>query len=182
MSLTTKRWQELAAKLTRRQSVKYKRKGMGSYMRAVIPVVLVDEKYECSTLAGGTKYWHLHIMDNGFNAPGYRYTATVKYGKSNTRGMTSVRQFTATKACNAWATGKIEEKIGKGYQLVCPANNGSVPSVAATKKAALASAAQIKIGVQNAAKNLFNDLPVGIEKEVIVTVIVGGEVIQETLK
>ncbi len=170
------------AMLRRMKKFKAQRKGVPpGYFTPTKAITLVDERYECATMAGGTKYWHLNIVDNGANAAGYRYTATVEYGKSNTRGMSGLRQFSSAKACNAWATGKIEEKLKKGYQLVCPANNGSYP-VGSTALPKHGTQAQIKQAVHSAAKELFDGMPLGTTREVIVTVIVGGEVIQETFK
>lgn len=170
----------MSPQFVRRQFIKRKRKGMpANYFASSAPAVILDERYECVT-GGSNKYWELKIEDKGTQSTGYRFFAEVKYGKMDTRGMSSNKDFSSAKACNKWANDKIQEKLDKGYVKVTPQQ--ALMSTLQAQASKMMTAPQLKQVAASTAKSLFDSMPVGIAKEVIVTIIVGGEIIQETIK
>jgi predicted DNA-binding WGR domain protein len=146
------------------------------------PIVIFDKRYECTT-GGSDKYWEVKVTDNGTNRiNGYQYDVHIKYGKMDTRGMSSAKSFSSAKAMNAFIQGKTNEKLGKGYVEV--GTSAGVASTAAVVSAPITKATinDLKVEVGVAAQDLLRQLPAGVQGEVIVTMIVGGEVIQETKK
>lgn len=151
---------------------------MNTTAHTIMPTTTLDKRFEMTT-GGHNKYWEIKVLDNGpYYASGYRFNVEIKYGKMDTRGMSSNKDFTSQKACMAFVNSKINEKTAKGYVEV-GAGQATAPAAFVPTKATLDS---IRGDVRLAINNIVNSMPAGATYEAIVTVIVGGEVIQETMK
>lgn len=144
-------------------------------------VTTLNKRLEC-TEGGSNKFWEVHVIDNGVNRlNGYQFNVSVKYGKINTKGMQSVKDFNSAKACSAFVTDKINEKLAKGYVEVGASGVTAAPA-ALPPPVTKATIMGLKAEVAQTAEDLLGELPLGAQAEVIVTIIIGGEVIQETRK
>lgn len=160
-----------------------KKKAVSAYHSFIPPTanmtatITLDKRLEHTT-GGHNKFWEIKVVDNGaYHAAGYRFNVKTRYGKIDTRGMESNKDFTSQKACDVFVQSKINEKLTKGYVEV-----GAVPQVQLPVVPTKATLDGIRGDVRLAINNIKNSMQAGIQYEAIVTVIVGGEVIQETHK
>lgn len=137
----------------------------------------VQRMFECVT-PNNSKFWEITITDNAEYGDTSVFT---RYGKIGTAGVEKEVWTDDLGACNLWANKKIKEKLDKGYVEV---DASGVVSVAAPFLISKADLKMLKADVKNYAKELFA-LAVqdygATAPEVIVTMIVQGEVIQETV-
>src|SRR5207244_1674084 len=124
------------------------------------------EKHLENNQGGHNKFWSITVCDQGTAyATGYRYKVEIHYGKHGTRGMFSTKNFTSAKSCNVFVDKKIREKLAKGYVGVNL--NGVATTVAASVPPTKATIAGLKASVANYANDLLNELPLGVNGEVI---------------
>jgi len=145
----------------------------------LVATFTLDKRLEHTT-GGHNKFWEVKVIDNGpYHNTGYRFNVETRYGKMDTKGMSSVQDFTSQKACDIFVQKKIQEKLNKGYVEV---GSATAPVVTAPVVPTKATLDAIKDDVKLAVNGLKMKMPAGVQYEAIITVIVGGEVIQETLK
>lgn len=160
-----------------------KKKAVSGYPLLKLPpanmtaTITLDKRLEHTT-GGHNKFWEIKVVDNGaYHAAGYRFNVKTRYGKIDTRGMESNKDFTSQKACDVFVQSKINEKLTKGYVEV-----GAVPQVQLPVVPTKATLDGIRQDVKLAMNDFKTRMPAGVQYETIITVIVGGEVIQETYK
>jgi predicted DNA-binding WGR domain protein len=139
----------------------------------------LDKRLEASTSTGG-KFWAVKVFDNGAqHINGYRFNVEVNYGKLYTRGAVTRKNFSSSRACDAFVQKKLNEKLNKGYVEV---GANSVNTTVVAPPPSPATMRSLKGHVSTTATNLMGYVPAGVGAEIIVTMIVGGEVFQETVK
>lgn len=154
--------------------------GSNSYMKPAPPTVeMATRRFECVGY-GANKFWEIKAEQvPGIYAP---YVVETKYGKMGTNGTVSTKDFYNQKSMQTFIQKKIQEKLDKGYMEVGPEAAFPMSTPAIPSLPNKGTIADLKKTVKEYAKGLADYVPVGMPAEVIVTVMVGGEVIQETIK
>lgn len=139
-------------------------------------IVTPVARYECASSSGG-KFWEASIVE-GTHYNQKVYNLKITYGKLNTPGKTTLTRYSYLKPCKTVLSRKINEKMNKGYYAVTtPIFPTSTLTFGALR---VGSVNDIKSLVASTGQDLKNSLPAGAE--VIVTVIAGADIIQESFK